>query len=129
MKTNHVRYQQGMGLLSLLALLAILGFLSIMLLRIFPIYLNHFKITTHITEIATNPETHSMSRQEIKNLIGKRFQVDNVDYIDIKKDIEITSDKKKQRTITVNYEARVDLFYNLALIAKFDNLTREVVKP
>jgi maltodextrin utilization protein YvdJ len=126
---SGLRYQQGFGLWSMALFFVLLAFVSLVVIRVFPMYLNHFKVTTHINELANSPDTDAMTKGEIRETIEKRFAVDNVDYIDTKNDIVITVEgKNQQKTIAVNYEARVDLFYNLALVGKFNDIKVEVVK-
>lgn len=124
-----LKQQRGMGLYSIAMLFVLLAFLTLIILRLFPIYLNNFKIETHITEIASNPETLQMSKGEIRETLGKRFAVDGVEYINLRENIKIeTSGKMKEKTIKVDYEAKVKLFYNLSIIAEFRDFEAKVVR-
>ena len=124
-----LRQQRGMGLYSIAMLLVLIAFLSVIIIRLFPMYLNNFKIETHITEIANNPETHQMSKAEIRETLGKRFAVDGVEHINLRENIKIeTSGKMKDKTIKVDYEAKVKLFYNLSVIAEFRDFEAKVVR-
>ena len=124
-----LKQQRGMGLYSIAGLFVLLAFLTLIILRLFPIYLNNFKIETHITEIASNPETLQMSKGEIRETLGKRFAVDGVEYINLRENIKIeTSGKMKEKTIKVDYEAKVKLFYNLSIIAEFRDFEAKVVR-
>ena len=118
--------EKGWGLWSFALLLVGIAFAAVVVLRLMPIYLNHFKIVTHINEIAQNEETNDMSKGEIRETIEKRFGIDNVEFIDPRKDIEIVSDKKNQKTIKVNYEAKVKFIYNLSVIGEFKDLEVQV---
>lgn len=119
--------QKGWGLWSFALLLVGIAFLAVVILRLMPIYLNHFKIVTHINEIAQNEATNDMSKGEIRESIEKRFSIDNVDYINPRKDIEIVTDKKNKKTIKVNYEARVEFIYNLSVVGEFKDIEVQVI--
>ena len=124
-----MHHQRGMGVYSVIMLLMLLAFLSVIILRLFPIYLNQFKIETHIKELASNPATHNMSKREIRETLGKRFSVDGVEYINLKDDIEIAVEgKNKEKVIRVDYEARVKLFYNLSIVGEFKDFEARVVR-
>ena len=118
--------QKGWGLWSFALLLVGIAFLAVVVLRLLPIYINHFKIMTHINEIAQNEESVDMTKGEIRESIGKRFGIDSVEYIDPRKDIEIVSDKKNNKTIKINYEARVQFIYNLSVIGEFKDIEVQV---
>ena len=122
--------QRGMGIYGLISLLVLFAFLALVVMRLFPVYLNQFKIETHINEIASNPDTRHMSKKEIRTTISKRFEIDGVEYINVKDDIEIVVEgKRKEKTIRVNYEARVKLFYNLSIVGEFRDFEAKVVAP
>lgn len=122
------RPADGMTLWSMAFVLVLIAFLSLTVIRLFPIYLNHFKVMTHLKEMAANPETDAMSKTEIKDALAKRFQVDGVEYVDLKEDLEIIVEgRDQQKTFLLNYEARVPFYSNLSVVGEFYDIKVEVV--
>ncbi|TPW15315.1 MAG: hypothetical protein FD130_1225 [Halothiobacillaceae bacterium] len=110
-------------------LLALVGFFVLLGLRVFPVYLNHFKVLSHLKEITKTPEAHTLSKEEILATLEKRFAIDNVDYIDVKKDVEVKIDKKaKKVTIMVPYEVRVNFIENIYIVVDFAETQIEVAE-
>ena len=115
------RRQRGMTFWMLLFVLVVLGFAFFIALKLFPIYLESFKIDRAIESVAQEPGAADRSRADLQDTLVKRFDIDDVtriternfrDYVDI--------DKKGQRvTITVDYRAEAHLVGNISLVADF----------
>lgn len=118
---NLNRRQRGMTFWMLLFVLVVLGFAFFVTLKLFPIYLESFKIDRAIESVAKDPGVGDQSKTAIKDTLVKRFDIDDVkriternfnEYVDI--------DKKGRRVrITVEYRAEAHLAGNVSLVADF----------
>ncbi len=118
---NISRRQRGMTFWSLLFVLVVLGFVFLVSLKLFPIYLESFKINHAIESVTKDPGVGDRSKADIRDTLIKRFDIDDVrriternfsQYVDI--------DKKGQRVrISVEYRAETHLAGNIYLVADF----------
>lgn len=122
---NNIRSQAGAGLFSWLVIIALIAFFVTSILTLYPMYYNHYKATAHMKSVANDPATRTMNRKEIKTAIRKRFQVDNIEFINQGKDITIEI-KKKKTTINLSYEVRAHLMGNIFIVGDFSDNVFEV---
>lgn len=118
---NISRRQRGMTFWSLLFVLVVLGFVFLVSLKLFPIYLESFKINHAIESVTKDPGVGDRSKADIRDTLIKRFDIDDVrriternfsQYVDI--------DKKGRRVrISVEYRAETHLAGNIYLVADF----------
>jgi predicted aminopeptidase len=120
MKQNST--QHGLTVISLLIWVTILGLGVLVGLKVFPIYMESFKIDTAMKGVIREPSLSEKTKQEIAKSLLKRFQVDNVRRIDSRNYRNyIKIDKKKDTVaIAVSYRAETPLFANLSLVADFN---------
>jgi len=122
---NNIRSQAGASLFGWLVIIALIAFFVTSILTLYPMYYNHYKATSHIKSVANDPETMTMNKKEIKTAISKRFQVDNIEFINQGKDIQIEI-KKKKTTISLSYEVRAHLMGNIFVVGDFADNVFEV---
>lgn len=118
---NLNRRQRGMTFWMLLFVLGVLGFAFFISLKLFPMYLESFKIDRAIENVTKDPGVGDQSRTAIASSLIKRLDIDDVrriternfsQYVDI--------DKKGRRVrITVEYRAEAHLVGNVSLVADF----------
>ena len=110
--------QQGLSRWGWLLFIALLVGAATVVLRIAPHYLD-FRMVQEVAKRLPADEVHNaMSRQQITNHFKKQFRVENfrVPLRDMLK-IERTRDNT---TVTVAYEIREHLFYNVDVVLVFD---------
>lgn len=115
------RRQQGMTFWMLLFVPTVLGFAFFVTLKLFPMYLESFKIDRAIESVAQDPGVGDWAKTDIKDRLVKRLDIDDVtriternfnQYVDISK-------KGRRVRITVDYRAEAHLAGNLYLVADF----------
>lgn len=113
--------QQGITFISLLIWVIILGFGVLVGLKVFPVYVESFKIDTAMKGVIKESSLSEKTKQDIAKLLLARFQVDNVRRIDSRNYRNyIKIDKRKDKVaIAVSYRAETPLFANLSLVADF----------
>lgn len=115
--------QQGMTMISMLALAAMIGFLLLIAIKLFPLYMAQFKISSALEGLITDSRVKGADSDDIKNLILKKLQVDDVDHI-TEDDINIIADGAA-RVVRIDYEARTNVLANVDVVVVFkDNMVR-----
>lgn len=111
--------QRGMTYLGMLMLMVVIAVVAIAAIKVMPLYLENFKVQSSLKSLAeeTRNNHDPVTAPELERLLLNRLSVNDVEHVG-KDDIAIT--KENGRTvITVSYEARVPLFYNIDLVARF----------
>lgn len=118
---NLKRRQRGMTFWMLLFVLTVLGVTFFVALKLFPMYLESFKIDRAIESVAKDPGVGEWSKAEIKDRLVKRFDIDDVRRIDEKNfNTYVGIDKRGRRVrITVDYQAEAHMVGNVYLVADF----------
>ncbi len=116
MKT--LKQQRGMTAIGWLIILAMVAFFVLIGLRLFPIYIEKFSVVSSIESLKNEAQVTRKTNSEIKSLILKRFQINDVKNA-TRKNITI-SKRGGVLTASVKYEVKTKLFGDLSLIAEFD---------
>jgi len=108
-----------MTYMGMLLLLIGIAFAAVVIIKVMPLYMEHMKVESALKSLAddANNQPGGMTPVELKKSLDNRFTVNDVEHA-TKDDIEITKENGKT-VISVPYEARIELFYNLDLVAKF----------
>lgn len=114
--------QRGIGFLGLVALVGVLGFTAVIGLKLFPVYMDAWKIQSVMDAVISEPGIHDQSRNEIKESMLKRLDIDAVDSLNYSNhgDRLYITKRKNSVTINVTYEVTTPLLGNLSLLAQFD---------
>ncbi|MGH8592663.1 MAG: DUF4845 domain-containing protein [Gammaproteobacteria bacterium] len=116
--------QQGLTLISFFLICALVGFSALVVLKLFPLYNEAFRVSASLKTVATMPDIAMKNADDIKNLLMRNFEVQEVRRFDernIKKYFKVEKEKgKKERTLHMQYESRGPLFGDLDLVLKFD---------
>lgn len=116
--------ERGIGFLNFLFICALIGVLALMGIRLFPLYMESFKVSTAMQAIASMPGVGEKSSREIQESMLRRFEVDDVDrftHQNIRNYLTVKPNKEGMgRTLTMSYEAREPLISNLDIVLKFD---------
>lgn len=116
--------QRGMTMWSLLFVLGVIATIVFLVLKLLPVYLADMKIRSALDSLTRQSDVGSMSKGDISEALRKRFEIDNVDHVDLGKDMTITA-RGRNRTIRIKYEAVVPMVANVSALMDFDH-QREV---
>ncbi len=120
------RRQQGMTMASVVIILALIAFFTNVVIRVMPMYIEKFKVVSHLEGLVNESDITKMTAAEIKNKLMKRFFLDDVKHIK-KEDISVTKDEKGQkRVISVSYEVRAPFWGEIEVVGNFKDLSVEV---
>lgn len=112
-----IHRQSGLTAISIVVLLAIGAFFILLGLRLMPIYLENFKVASHLEKLAKDPATKELSEDEIVSKLLKRFDIDDVDHV-TEEDITLEQ-TETGLAIYIDYEVRAPTIGNVDLIASF----------
>jgi len=114
--------QRGLGFLGLIVLVGVLGFTAVIGLKLFPVYMDAWKIDSVMNAVISEPGINDQSRQEVIESMLKRLDIDAVDSLNYSNHGDRMSviKRKNSVTINVNYEITTPLLGNLSLLAQFD---------
>ena len=116
--------QRGMTGVSMLMILALAGFVFAMAMKLFPSYLDGFKVSSTLSGLTTDSRVEGATDRQVRELILKKLQVDDVESVE-SAHIKIESSGKK-RLVSIEYEARVHLVGNLDAVVVFGDNSVEI---
>lgn len=82
-------------------------------MRLFPVYSEYYNVSTSLKGLAGDPETSGKDSGQIKKMLVKRMEISYVENIKISRSGADTE-------VTVAYEVRRPLAYNLDYVASFE---------
>lgn len=113
-----MRTQKGITLLGFIVVLAIVGFFAFIIMRLFPVYSEYYGVVQAMKAIQVEPGIATKTPEQIKELLDRKFYISYVTSVK-KNNVKVTR-KEGGYTLTVKYEVRGPLLYNLEYVATFD---------
>ncbi|MDH5471455.1 MAG: DUF4845 domain-containing protein [Gammaproteobacteria bacterium] len=121
-----LKKQRGLTAISWIIVIAFLGVQGMMALRIIPLYMNYNSAKSIMDNLVRDPDVAGKSPKEIKDILGKRLDINNLYILRNNKDAFKFEKAKKGLVLVMNYEERGPIFGNLEFVATFQH---EVVLP
>ncbi|HET7674689.1 MAG TPA: DUF4845 domain-containing protein [Gammaproteobacteria bacterium] len=112
----NLHRQRGISLVGGLGLVIIVAILGLLTIRLLPVYFDYFTISSVLNEV--RKEAHGMSPSAIRDTIERRFEVNQVEVINVH-EVQIRPNPSGT-AVSVHYEERVPFLANLSLVASFD---------
>lgn len=112
------RRQRGMAMIQWILLVLIVGGTATVAIRTIPHYIDFYTMVSVVEALPKN-EVHVMSKQKIRDSLRKRFKINNIRDLDIAKVVGIER-KRGATAVTLDYEIREHLFYNIDLVMSFN---------
>ena len=118
--------QRGVTFYGFVFILVVLAFAGFVGLKLFPVYMESFKVDHALKGMIEDPGVVKMTPREIAFSIVRRLDIDGENRIAESnyKDYMKISKKKDKVTIAVNWRAEVPLFGNVGLTADFHKLVQ-----
>lgn len=113
---NMRKRQQGITLLGMIIGISIAGVFAYCGMKVVPMYQEFWAVKDSMEEVAKTPNIKAMSNAKIIDLLDRRF---NISYVDSVTKDHIFIDMKNGPTLTITYEVRKPLMYNLDIVGKF----------
>lgn len=112
-----VKNQAGLTAIGLILILILVGLAVYIILRVAPAYIEALSVGDVVNSLKKELDLKEKPREEIYNMIKKRLDVNDIKSVE-KDDIKIQK-TVNDVTVTIDYEARVPLFWNVALAFSF----------
>ncbi|MGD8783014.1 MAG: DUF4845 domain-containing protein [Thioalkalispiraceae bacterium] len=110
----NMKKQQGMTAIGWLLVLLLVLVFAIVGIKLIPLYLDSFKVTSSLHSLANDSKAKGKSGREIRTLLMKRLDVNMVNDVTAQ---DVSISRSREGTIVeVNYEARRQLFGNLHMV-------------
>lgn len=111
--------QRGMSLVGFIIVLALIGLFVLVTLKLFPAYMESFKVTAAMESIKSQAGIGEKGKGEVIDMLMKRLDVDDVD--NVKPDnIDVRPRDGGGLILGVKYETRGTLFGNLDFVVRYD---------
>ena len=115
---HKVKNQVGLTAIGLILTLIPVGLAVYIILRVAPVYIEALSVGDVVNSLKKELDLKEKSREEISKMIQKRlYEINNVSSV-ARDDIKIQK-TVNDVTVTIDYEARVPLFGNVALALDF----------
>ncbi len=115
MKTGY--RQQGMTFIGWLLLILIAAAFIMLFIRLFPLYLDSYKLSSILSGYEKNTQLVDMSSSEIVAKLSRQLKTDRVEHIGPENIYVVSAGNYTE--IEVDYEVRVDFIGNLDLVVQF----------
>lgn len=112
--------QSGMTFIGFLLMFVLIGFFALLVLKLAPIYLEHFKVASSLESLKKDPALGGKSREEILGLLQKRWDINSVDHVS-SKDVQITREGGHVK-VQVAYEVAEHIMGNVDALVYFDDV-------
>ncbi|TNF33544.1 MAG: DUF4845 domain-containing protein [Gammaproteobacteria bacterium] len=111
--------QQGMSTYTMAVFVLLIVFAGLFAFRVGMPILDNWTVKEVLESIAKDPNAKDMSSDEIRNILDKKFNVNQISHVNVKEHVKIKNENGK-RWIIVNYEARQPMFGNIDVVVRFE---------
>jgi Tfp pilus assembly protein FimT len=115
--------QRGMTAIGWMIIIALVALVVMLALKLFPLYLEHFSVTSSLDGLATDHDLVGAPPSALRTSLMRRFDINNVRNVH-KEDVFIQRGGSGYQ-VNVDYEVRVPFVYNVDLVVTFSD-TAEV---
>jgi len=115
---QHPHHQQGLTAIAIVLILAMIGFFAMIAIRLFPIYMEHFSVSSHLKNLSEEAGITQKTNSEILKTLNKRFSIDDVKNV-TDENIYIERNKDGSMVIAIEYEVRTPALGNIDMVVSF----------
>lgn len=112
--------QSGITLLGFIIVLAVVGIFAFVGMKLFPAYSEYYNVVSAMEQIAREPGSARWSPAEILTSLEKRMYINFVDEKFVNKRSFQIKRAGNGYTLSVKYERREPMVYNIDYVAKFE---------
>ena len=109
--------QQGMSVYTVALVILLVSFFATLVVKLGPVYMDQWYLNGMLQSMADDPETTSMSIADIRNGLGKRMMVNNVEF-DAKDGLKLDT-KTNPKKMVLDYSKQVHIMFNVDALVKF----------
>ena len=111
--------QSGLTAISIIIILAVGAFFVAIFFTLFPIYMEHFEVKSHLNALKDDAKTTDITDRDIVKTMMRRFDIDNINHV-TEDDIDIEK-TDSGRTVSIDYEVRDHFLANIDVVVSFHN--------
>ena len=117
---NFPHRQRGLTAISMVVVIVVVLFFALIAIRLVPVYLDNYKVSSHLHRLAADSNIATMSDKEIVQTLLKRLDLDDVDNVK-EEDIFIEHGTKGRGSLVlaVEYEVRKPVMGNVDIVVSF----------
>ena len=112
--------QDGMTGIGIAVILGMIAFFALIAMRLFPIYMEHFSVTTHLENLATDATTKDKTDEEILKKLKRSFQIDDIKNVK-NEHVFIERNNSGGIVVAIEYEVRTTGIGNVDMVVKFSD--------
>lgn len=124
MKAVHLKLlkrQRGLGMLQWALVIAIAGFFLLFAFKVVPLYAENRYVESALRSlVASGDKLEEMTNAEITKKLNNFYMINNVRSEGPTNNIKIEREAERA-LVTIDYETRVPLMYNIDLVLSFKN--------
>ncbi|MBS0575965.1 MAG: DUF4845 domain-containing protein [Proteobacteria bacterium] len=117
--------QHGLTLMGFVIVLIVVGFFAYMAMRLIPMYNEYSSVVKSLDEVAKDPIAANAEEIKLRDMVSRHFETGYVSSIDPMKkaypDGVVIKRSSEGTSLSVNYDAKAPLFYNVFLVAHFEH--------
>ena len=118
---KSLKHQRGLGMLQWALVIAVAGFFLLFAFKVVPLYAENRYVESALRSLLAGGEKiEEMTDAEITKKLNNFYMINNVRSEGPTKNIKIEREAEKA-LVTVDYETRVPLMYNIDLVLVFKN--------
>jgi len=119
---NYPHRQRGLTAISMVVVILVVLFFALIAIRLFPVYVENYKVSSHLKRLAASSEIKTMNDKEIMQTLFKRLDLDDVENVKAENVfIEHGTKGKGSVVLAVEYEVRKPVFGNVDIVVSFVN--------
>lgn len=112
------QHQKGMTAIAMAFILVLIAFFAMVLIRLFPVYMEHFSVKSHLKSLADESGASTKTNAEIISTLRKRFEIDDVKNV-TDEHIFIEREQNGPVTVAIEYEVRTTALANVDMVVSF----------
>lgn len=112
--------QRGITMWGMLFILGVLSFVLFLLFKLFPPYMTDLKVKSALDSLAKQSDVGALGKPEIAEALGKRFDIDMVEGIDLKNGL-IVETRGRMKVIRIQYEQVIPMVANISALLEFSH--------
>ncbi len=116
--------ESGMTTIGFAMILMLVGVLAVMVVKVMPVYLENFKVSSAIKGLVDDDRAQGASAKQIKTLLIKKLSIDDVEAVNENNIFIETTNTGK--TVNIKYETRVSIFKNIDAVILYESDTVEL---
>lgn len=120
------RPARGLTLLGFLIVLIVVAFFGLMIMKLFPVYSEWYAVRSSLSALQQEPGIAARTPEQVRELLNRKWYISYVK-TPTQKNVKVQR-RGGDYLVTVAYERRGNLLYNLDYVATFDktvSLTRQ----